>query len=610
MLRIPNLRIPNLRRYASTVAVMLLVASVSSLSSAAARKWVDRKSERTVEAELVDADEQTITLRRGDGKTAKLPLARFSDADQAYVRRWIAERTANKPVPPGRAKGVARSFFTALIDEKLDDTKQLLTAAAASNWASVKDELEAIEVPTSARGLYIRTYRKQDDFLEVDVNLRIGGDFQRTQLRLNVEDGDWRVIAFVPDTEQPENVIDFTSSDGTRVARNGRDDDDDDDYDEDEDEDVDEDDEEEDRSVASRDRNRVRDRADDDSDEDDDEFAFPDTEDLATLTAYIKRLASARPPRVRNRSELLEFQTKIYGGLADAADMVLDHEDAQAADHQLAADAMLLALPGLSQLPDGERYRKRLERLPKDFEDLGLDELVPAAKSVALQVELMTSASPEAARRVVGLIRRHLKNTEPLTPREIQLAQTTARMTERIDDKLAGEVYTEFAELFAKDSKTKPIAEQFAGTARRMNLVGNPIDVTGITTGDEPFDIQQFAGKVVLVDFWATWCGPCMAEMPNIRENYERYRDKGFEVVAVSLDRDLDALKRYMDKATPPWTVLVDEHADNERNLGSYYGISAIPTTVLVGSDGKVITFDCRGRRLGEHLKRLLDDAT
>ena len=81
-------------------------------------------------------------------------------------------------------------------------------------------------------------------------------------------------------------------------------------------------------------------------------------------------------------------------------------------------------------------------------------------------------------------------------------------------------------------------------------------------------------------------------------------------MVAVSVDRNLDALKQYLEKETPPWTVLIDEHPDNPTKMGDYYGISAIPTTVLVDRDGKVITFDCRGPKLGQRLAELFDEAT
>ena len=137
-------------------------------------------------------------------------------------------------------------------------------------------------------------------------------------------------------------------------------------------------------------------------------------------------------------------------------------------------------------------------------------------------------------------------------------------------------------------------------------LVGKPMPLTGLMPGGKPFDIAQLKGKVVLVDFWATWCGPCKAEMPNIAANYEKYHDKGFEVVAVSVDKNMDALGEFITKQQTPWIVLADRHPKNRQSMASQYGISGIPALALVGPDGKVVEVHCRGERLGKALERLL----
>jgi peroxiredoxin len=103
--------------------------------------------------------------------------------------------------------------------------------------------------------------------------------------------------------------------------------------------------------------------------------------------------------------------------------------------------------------------------------------------------------------------------------------------------------------------------------------------------------------------------------MPNIRSNYAEYRDRGFEVVAISVDRELEDLEKYVEKEEPPWTILADYHkkVDAENRISTYYGVSGIPTTILIGPDGNVVSLNCRGKRLGAALKRLLgrsDDRT
>jgi thiol-disulfide isomerase/thioredoxin len=111
----------------------------------------------------------------------------------------------------------------------------------------------------------------------------------------------------------------------------------------------------------------------------------------------------------------------------------------------------------------------------------------------------------------------------------------------------------------------------------------------------------------VLVDFWATWCGPCIAEIPNVLEQYEKYHDKGFEVVGVSLDQDREALEKFVAEQKIPWPILFEKPEGEgwQHPLATFYGITGIPTVVLIGRDGKVITLDARGEKLGDRLDEL-----
>jgi thiol-disulfide isomerase/thioredoxin len=131
------------------------------------------------------------------------------------------------------------------------------------------------------------------------------------------------------------------------------------------------------------------------------------------------------------------------------------------------------------------------------------------------------------------------------------------------------------------------------------SLVGKPFDLEGYTPGGTPLDMAQYKGKVVLIDFWATWCGPCRAEIPNILESFREHHQEGFDVIAVSLDRDLDALARFLAEEKPPWTVVADAHPQNRNSMGAKYGIRGIPSFVLVGRDGRVAAVNCRGPSLG-----------
>jgi thiol-disulfide isomerase/thioredoxin len=168
----------------------------------------------------------------------------------------------------------------------------------------------------------------------------------------------------------------------------------------------------------------------------------------------------------------------------------------------------------------------------------------------------------------------------------------------------------EFEEALAASSDPQALryAQNIQGTARRLTLVGQPVRIFGTKMDGRPLDADALRGKVVLVDFWATWCKPCIVEVPNIRRHYDLYHDRGFEVVGISLDDDRQKLEAYLAENDYPWPTLHDpiETADH---MARYYGITAIPTLILVDQNGKAVTVNAAGPALGEKLAELLGPA-
>jgi peroxiredoxin len=96
-----------------------------------------------------------------------------------------------------------------------------------------------------------------------------------------------------------------------------------------------------------------------------------------------------------------------------------------------------------------------------------------------------------------------------------------------------------------------------------------------------------------------------MKEIPNVYQNYAMYHSRGFEVLAVSLDKDMGDIQDFIAKNNPPWPILADMHPNNPVRMASKYNVRAIPTMILVGPDGKIIDPDCRGDRLNARLAEL-----
>lgn len=122
---------------------------------------------------------------------------------------------------------------------------------------------------------------------------------------------------------------------------------------------------------------------------------------------------------------------------------------------------------------------------------------------------------------------------------------------------------------------------------------------------DKELALSSLRGKVVLIDFWASWCGPCRKEMPNVKRCYEKYKNKGFEILGVSLDEDKDRWLEAIQKEGMTWPQVSDlKHWKSEAVL--IYGIQSIPFTVLVDKEGKILATDLRGLELDQKLKEVL----
>lgn len=146
---------------------------------------------------------------------------------------------------------------------------------------------------------------------------------------------------------------------------------------------------------------------------------------------------------------------------------------------------------------------------------------------------------------------------------------------------------TELAEIYERKSDPKyelwgKLVPNFSAT----DLDGNPIS------------LQQYRGKVVLLDFWGVWCGPCIAEMPNLKRVYATYKDQGFDIIGVSLDDEESELRDYLKENDIQWRQICSGERWEDDPLAQQYKITGVPEPWLIDRDGKLISHKARGEDL------------
>ncbi len=268
------------------------------------------------------------------------------------------------------------------------------------------------------------------------------------------------------------------------------------------------------------------------------------------------------------------------------------------------------------------RWSLRFFEILHDFKGRGGDEAaVKAAKDG--MAEIMAAKDADATvreRSSMAVVQLSMRGASPEELTKLVSDHIAAFPDSKANGQLANMVVSSVARgdkakaAAALEKLSKSDVKEIAQIAEKklaqikvlLDLQKSPLEMKFTAIDSREVDLEKLRGKVVLVDFWATWCGPCVAGLPEVIELNEKYHDKGLEVIGISFDSNKDRLEKFVEDKKMAWPQYFDGK-QWENVYGRKYGIDAIPCMWLIGKDGKVIDFDAR-QDLPKKLAKLLDE--
>lgn len=337
---------------------------------------------------------------------------------------------------------------------------------------------------------------------------------------------------------------------------------------------------------------------------------LPAADDLAADKAWLEVLTAAKlpapPEQWRTTRPTAEEQAKFRVDLAKLAVAAADKAksfytqnpahphaaDARAKEYELLSTAQRYGETTLSARLDALLKERMNDPKLSEEERFKIRSEAVQRAAMAKQAEGMPAILAEFEKGTRALLKDFPKRTEPYD------------MLLMVASNSEGDKARALAKELSESTVSEKVRTSALAILKKMDAIGKPVAISFTAVDGSKVDLTKMQGKVVLVDFWATWCGPCIAGLPEVIDVYEKYHAKGFEIVGISFDQKKEKLTQFTADKKMPWVQYFDGLGWGNK-IGQEYGISSIPTMWLI--DKKGVLRDMNGRaNLSEKVEKYL----
>ena len=222
-------------------------------------------------------------------------------------------------------------------------------------------------------------------------------------------------------------------------------------------------------------------------------------------------------------------------------------------------------------------------------------------QAVAMKFESMIRDSSKAAKS--PLVAMFYVTNGPVD----KFPKENLAVVQRLEKEIPTSSYTkEFREVYKKYEEQAKQQNQPRAQAQDVSVGKQAPEIDLPDPNGKNIKLSSLKGQIVLIDFWASWCGPCRMEMPNVVAAYEKYKSKGFTVYSVSLDKTKDAWVNSIKALGMPWETQVSDLKFWNCEAAAVYGVQGIPAAFLLDRDGKIVATNLRGAALDAKIGELI----